>query len=152
MLDALIVPLAALGQNEGLIFNGPVGNGISLLGDLGNSLSQFALGVAAMANLQVPTYEVKDGKLVLVSTKPLDPNFAESVAKNIDMLVSALIDPISKLGEEGVMNSFAPATLNIVGNLSLDLPNGNHTIQVRNFLTGNVQTKEVSIGQSTASK
>ncbi len=59
---------------------------------------------------------------------------------------------ISKLGEEGIMNNFPAATIDIVGNLSLDLPAGNHTIQVRNFTTGIAQTKEVIINNPMASK
>lgn len=98
MTNALIQPMADLGAQEGLFFSGPVGKGVELLGELGNSLTSFAEGVQGMANLQVPIYEVKDGKLVLKGTKPLDPNFAKKVGENIDMIVSALIDPIKKLG------------------------------------------------------
>jgi hypothetical protein len=100
MVSALIEPLAKLGANEGLFFDGPVGNGIDLLGRLGNSLSQFALGVQGMANLQVPIYEVKNGKLVLKGTKPLDPDFAKKVGVNIQMIVDSLMEPIKKLGAE----------------------------------------------------
>ena len=99
MVNSLIDPLTRLGEMEGMLFSGPIGKGIDLLGSLGNSLSQFALGVSAMAELQVPEYKVENGKLVLVGTKPLDANFAQKVATNIDMIVSSLIDPIKKLGE-----------------------------------------------------
>ncbi len=59
---------------------------------------------------------------------------------------------ISQLGDEGTMNSFPSVSVNIIGNLSLELPEGNHTIQVKNFTTGNVQTKEVVITNAVASK
>jgi hypothetical protein len=98
MVMALIKPMAALGEQTGFFTDGPVGAGIRLLGDLGNSLSNFAQGVQGMANLQVPIYEVKDGKLVLKDTKPLDKGFADKVGQNVDMIINSLIKPISNLG------------------------------------------------------
>jgi len=100
MLNAVIDPLKKLGENEGMFFDGAIGKGVDLLGRLGNSLSQFALGVQAMANLQVPTYEVKKGKLVLKSTEPISPTFATDLGTNIGMMTDALILPMKRLGEQ----------------------------------------------------
>jgi len=108
ILDAVIDPLAKLGANEGFFFAGPVGNGIKLLGKLGNSLSNFARGVAAMAKLQVPTYKVNDkGDLVLESVEPLSPDFAQKMGQNIKMMVEPLTGSngiLAQLGaQEGVI-------------------------------------------------
>ncbi len=67
-----------------------------------------------------------------------------------DMDYDAML--ISAFGDEGNVMSFSPASIDIVGNMSLDLPSGSHTVQVKNFTTGSIQTKEVVISKAIASK
>ena len=125
MIEALVVPLAKFGEQSGMFTSGPVGAGIDLLGDLGNSLTNFAEGMAAMAQLQVPTYEVKDGKLVLVGTKQLDPGFAQQVAENITMMITELTAPLTTLGENAGMFTDGPlgAGISLLGDLGNSLAN-----------------------------
>jgi hypothetical protein len=100
MVDVLIDPLSNLGENEGMFFDGPVGNGIDLLGRLGNSLGNFAKGLQNMANLYIPTYGVNEkGEMVVTKVDKIDDDFGEKLGVNIQKFVDVLIDPLTKLGQ-----------------------------------------------------
>jgi hypothetical protein len=107
-IEAFVKPLIApdsaiakLGEQTGFFTDGPIGAGIKLLGNIGNSLSNFAMGLSAMAELKVPIYEVdENGNLKLVSVEPLDPDFANKVGINIGKMVKALTGPLEQLGSK----------------------------------------------------
>lgn len=92
--------LGRLGAGSGLIFDGPIGNGIDLLGRLGNSLGNFALGVQGWADLKIPVYEMKDGKLQVVKYNEISKTFAQDVGNNIKAMVKSLTEPLEFLGSK----------------------------------------------------
>jgi len=93
--------LANLGAGAGLFFDGPIGNGIDLLGRLGNSLAGFAKGVQAWAKLKIPIYGKNDkGELVVTGYDKMPEGFSTKVGDNIKMMVTALTKPLEDLGKK----------------------------------------------------
>lgn len=100
IIDSLTAPLAKVGASAGMFSSGDVGRGVKALTGLGNLVKTIADGIAGMASLQFTEYEVRDGRLVPVSTRKFreDGSDFRNVGKNIDSIIQSLTDPLSKIG------------------------------------------------------
>ena len=105
ILHALITPLRWFGyqatKGEGNLWgDGYIAKGLSALTDLSGSLKDLAEGVASMANLEVTTYKVKDGKLVPDETRKLKESDFIRAGNNVRQIIGALLKPLKWFGYE----------------------------------------------------
>ena len=92
--------LGKLGAGAGLFTDGPIGSGISLLGDLGNALSDFAGGVQAWADFKIPIFGDEKNPTKVTGYNTLNPDFATKIGENLKKMIGALVDPITTLGKQ----------------------------------------------------
>lgn len=104
LLKALEEPLIRIGE-QGAWYSGgnKVKRGIDALAGIGDVFVPLAEGIIKMSQLQFVQYEVKDGKLVPVRvfTEEETQKAIKSIGPNIAMLLSALEEPLAKIGESG---------------------------------------------------
>lgn len=104
LLKALEEPLIRIGE-QGAWYSGgnKVKRGIDALARIGDVFVPLAEGIIKMSQLQFVQYEVKDGKLVPVRvfTEEETKQAIKSIGPNIAMLLSALEEPLAKIGESG---------------------------------------------------
>ena len=104
LLKALEEPLIRIGE-QGAWYSGgnKVKRGIDALAGIGDVFVPLAEGIIKMSQLQFVQYEVKDGKLVPVRvfTEEETKQAIKSIGPNIAMLLSALEEPLAKIGESG---------------------------------------------------
>lgn len=104
LLKALEEPLIRIGE-QGAWYSGgnKVKRGIDALAGIGDVFVPLAEGIIKMSQLQFVQYEVKDGKLVPVRvfTEEETEQAIKSIGPNIAMLLSALEEPLAKIGESG---------------------------------------------------
>lgn len=100
IISSLTEPLANAGKG-GSFFSSesPIGKGIRNLTGIGAVLTGLAKGVSGMANLRFEEYSVKDGKLVLTSTRQLNEQDFANVGVNVGRIISALVNPLEKIAE-----------------------------------------------------
>ena len=103
LLDALADPLAKIGARGTWYTGNDVKKGIDALAGIGDVFVPLAEGIIKMSQLQFVQYEVKDGKLVPVRvfTEEETQKAIKSIGPNIAMLLSALEEPLAKIGESG---------------------------------------------------
>lgn len=103
LLDALADPLAKIGARGTWYTGNDVKKGIDALAGIGDVFVPLAEGIIKMSQLQFVQYEVKDGKLVPVRvfTEEETKQAIKSIGPNIAMLLSALEEPLAKIGESG---------------------------------------------------
>lgn len=92
--------LGKLGAGAGLFTDGPIGKGISLLGDLGNALGDFAGGVQAWADFKIPIFGDAKNPTKVTGYNTLNPDFATKIGENLNKMIGALVDPITTLGKQ----------------------------------------------------
>lgn len=104
LLKALEEPLIRIGE-QGAWYSGgnKVKRGIDALAGIGDVFVPLAEGIIKMSQLQFVQYEVKDGKLVPVRvfTEEETKQAIKDIGPNIAMLLSALEEPLAKIGESG---------------------------------------------------
>ena len=81
--------------------------GINSLRGIGNLMSGIAGGVRDLGNLQFNEYEVRNGELVLKSTRSMTPEDFQKVGKSIGMVINALTEPLAKVGAKGSGTTFS---------------------------------------------
>ena len=112
--------LGKLGAGQGLFFDGPIGNGIDLLGQLGNALGDFAEGVQAFADFKIPIFGDAKKPTKVTGYKKLDADFAEKIGINLQSMIDALVKPIESLGKQDAgffSNSDYEDGVELLGNL-----------------------------------
>ena len=119
-LDGSDSILGKLGAGQGLFFDGPIGNGIDLLGQLGNALGDFAEGVQAFADFKIPIFGDAKKPTKVTGYKKLDADFAEKIGINLQSMIDALVKPIESLGKQDAgffSNSDYEDGVELLGNL-----------------------------------
>ena len=82
-----------------MLSDGVLDAGINAAVKVGNILTGIAKGVADMANLQVITYKVSNGKLVPADVVPLKPDDFKKAASNVNEILKALQVPLTDFGK-----------------------------------------------------
>lgn len=80
--------------DSGFFKNSPFTKTINANMNLANLITKIAGAVRDYANMQVITYEPKDGKLVPIKSEQLKPSDFEDASKNIQHIISTLGDAI----------------------------------------------------------
>lgn len=138
--------LGKLGAGAGLFTDGPIGSGISLLGDLGNALADFAGGVQAWADFKIPIFGDEKNPTKVTGYNTLNPDFATKIGENLNKMIGALVDPITALGKQDGgfwSNSDYENGVDLLGDLGsplADLAKAAETFGKAKFKAGDIKT------------
>jgi hypothetical protein len=101
MINAVKEPLRLFGEENGesgFFRDGPVLTGIILLGKLGNSLSEFAKGISAFANLEFVQYKTDEKGNLVVDGSTKGKIDTVAISEGIKTMISATTAPLEELG------------------------------------------------------
>ena len=104
MINAVSEPLRLFGEangESGFFTDGPIKTGIMLLGNLGNSLSQFAEGISGFANMEFVEYTTDDKGNLVPKGKTKGKIDPQAISNGIQMMISATTKSIEELGGKG---------------------------------------------------
>ena len=155
ILKTLIGPLTKFGraakEGSGLFSDGVLDAGINAAVKVGNILTGIAKGVADMANLQVITYKVSNGKLVPADVVPLKPDDFKKAASNVNEILKALQVPLTDFGKawKGGGGWFSKGDLEagIVGIGKISDPIGKLAKMVVDMAAGRATVSEIKDGK-----
>jgi len=101
IINALKQPFIDIGKSSGFFTDSDFENGVESVSGLGTIISTIAKGVTDMAELNVTSYEIKNGKLVPISVRKLKAKDFTKAGTAISSIIEAIKQPFIDIGKSG---------------------------------------------------